>query len=394
MVTLGVSSPWFLSRVLAADGRIDTPSHLLLLWIAWPVVVLGGYATLFRGAAVRGWMRARWPSVLGVALVTVLSLAVAEVTVRVLGPRLQPREFEVENVEFSYHVSLNQERFRDGPFSRRRRAGTQRVLFIGDSFVYGAGVGQAETIPTLLEQQIPGLDVFNLGVTGASTFDYVTIARRFADYETDGVALGLYVDNDMYPAPAPRPRLQLWALFERVATELLADCPYPFVPLLHIDPAYERLACDGRINPHLASRAASAPTEAAWYAELLARWRTTPALRENILAVRDLFRTRPFLVVLFPSKYQLAAPYSPELLRLGFHPGTVPVGDALQREMVAFLDSAGVASLDLLPVLRAARAAGEGDAYYAIDDHFNVHGNRLAARALEPWIRDHVLSNR
>ena len=327
----------------------------------------------------------------------VVALGLAESGLRVLAGRRGPRW--VHNLEFDYTVTLNRDGFRDTPFAVHRRPGHVRILFIGDSFVYGSGVAQDQTIPVLMEQEFTRhgavVEVYNLGVPGADTWDYVEVARRFASYEADVVLLGVYVDNDLFGDSTSvldrllptAPRSYLWQLLRRVARERDSGCRHPFVQQYPADPYYIDLACRDRINPFLIPRAARARDEPTYYARLARRFDSLPAFRNNMLAVGRLFPRARYGVVLFPSKYQVSAAYFPELRRLGFHFGEGPVAGNVQQNIAAAMRAAGTGVLDLLPTLRASRAELGRNHYHRIDGHLNALGDSVAARAVVEWLR-------
>jgi len=89
-----------------------------------------------------------------------LSLAAAEIMIGFFSYDLHyggitfQRDYEVHNYEFNYTVHLNSDGFRDDEFRKKKEEGTTRVLLIGDSFVFGLGVGGNETIDKLLEKRL------------------------------------------------------------------------------------------------------------------------------------------------------------------------------------------------------------------------------------------------
>jgi len=66
-------------------------------------------------------------------------------------------------------VVINAKGFRGPDIPYGRRPDRRRVLFLGDSYTWGFGVGLGDMFTTRLEQQVPGLEVVNLGVSGYST---------------------------------------------------------------------------------------------------------------------------------------------------------------------------------------------------------------------------------
>lgn len=103
--------------------------------------------------------------------------------------------------EWTYRI--NSEGFRGDEFdlaSERRR-----ILFIGDSYTFGWGVEQSETLPRAVEKVLAGppynlaVDAWNLGVPGYNTvLEYHLLEQVIDRYAPDLVVLG-YVMNDAQP---------------------------------------------------------------------------------------------------------------------------------------------------------------------------------------------------
>lgn len=81
--------------------------------------------------------------------------------------------------EFDIRVAINRFGFR-GSESELRRG---QILAIGDSTTYGWGVGDKETWPFLLQENLrrssPDVDVYNLGAPGTDTEEHLETARYY-----------------------------------------------------------------------------------------------------------------------------------------------------------------------------------------------------------------------
>ena len=104
--------------------------------------------------------------------------------------------------------STNERGFRDAPFTTPKPPGVFRILFLGDSIVYGLWVKRENTITEQLEQILaergssPTYEVCNLGVSGYNTEQELeTYRRKCADLDGDVVLLGWFV-NDLVEASA------------------------------------------------------------------------------------------------------------------------------------------------------------------------------------------------
>jgi lysophospholipase L1-like esterase len=83
-----------------------------------------------------------------------------------------------------WEISLNSSGFRDREFPKTKPSSVFRILCLGDSWTFGANVGQQDAYPqrlqALLSQEFPkaGFEVFNLGVLGYSSFQGLELLRR------------------------------------------------------------------------------------------------------------------------------------------------------------------------------------------------------------------------
>jgi lysophospholipase L1-like esterase len=102
----------------------------------------------------------------------------------------------------TWNISLNSQGFRDVEFQTIKRTTSFRIICFGDSWTFGANVGQDTTYPsqlgTLLNEEFPGKDfeVLNLGVLGYSSYQGLQLMKRIVnDFSPDLVIIG-YAMND------------------------------------------------------------------------------------------------------------------------------------------------------------------------------------------------------
>lgn len=99
-------------------------------------------------------------------------------------------------------MSTNNEGFRDRDHPLEKPAGTWRVAFVGDSFVFGLGVSQDETLPAQLERELnaaeaePRWSVMNFGVPGLNFEGMGRLTQTFAlKYGPDVVVYSFICDD-------------------------------------------------------------------------------------------------------------------------------------------------------------------------------------------------------
>jgi lysophospholipase L1-like esterase len=98
---------------------------------------------------------------------------------------------------FDTGVRINSHGFRGPETSFDKPSGTRRIVVLGDSFVWGFGVEEADSFPALLQSALgPGNEVLNLGVSGYSTDQELLVYRNVGRrYQPDVVVL-VVASND------------------------------------------------------------------------------------------------------------------------------------------------------------------------------------------------------
>jgi len=92
------------------------------------------------------------------------------------------------------HVQHNSLGFRDIEFERDARP---RILFLGDSFVWGVDAEADERFTDLLRTRMPGFNIVNAGVSGYGTDqEYLLLQRIWPKIQPAVVVLMFCADND------------------------------------------------------------------------------------------------------------------------------------------------------------------------------------------------------
>ena len=96
-----------------------------------------------------------------------------------------------------YLIRTNSDGFRcEHEFTRPKTPGKRRILLFGDSFTAGDGVSNPRRYGDALETLIPGLEVFNFGLSGTGTDQHYLIWREWAKgIEADAVIITTLVEN-------------------------------------------------------------------------------------------------------------------------------------------------------------------------------------------------------
>ncbi len=103
----------------------------------------------------------------------------------------------IEHEGGGYLVRVNQAGFRcDHEFERTKKAGAFRILVFGDSFTAGDGVSNKHRFTDLLESLLPGLEVYNFGLSGTGTDQQYLAFKEFgAELDHDLIVIALQIEN-------------------------------------------------------------------------------------------------------------------------------------------------------------------------------------------------------
>ena len=291
---------------------------------------------------------------------------------------------EVTNrVEFRHEVSVNRLGLR-GPEVEPREA-DERVLLLGDSFVFGVGVEQSETLGAVLEELYAAegrpIVTFNGGVPAYGVPDAAgQLARLAPAVRPDRVVMFLFTGNDLAESHQPfrQPRavggLREW-LYYRSDLFVLAKTAVPTRLYARVagwftsgEPARVR-----RLRQASEIYRTSPPT---WVVEGASAARR--ALERMAAMSQD--GGADFVVLIIPELLQLEPQrLTSTLADLGVdQDGYDP--QAPTALFASMLTELGLPFADLTPFLAAAHERGDGP-YYPIDRHWTAEGHRLVAVA-------------
>jgi len=203
-----------------------------------------------------------------------------------------------------YRVTTNSLGYRGSEVAARKPPGELRILFTGDSFVYGDFVNDDQTLPAQLERRLnarcANVRVVNAGLGDATIVEEAQLIDRGLRLSPDLVVL-LFGENDI--ADLNRP-----STWERLATNRRAKSHFPLAtlyPLLRRTAVWNfalAVRATWRARAQAGETTGASMLTAAGSADSLTR-----ALRESyrraLLAVRDTLARRgiPLVLVAYPS---------------------------------------------------------------------------------------------
>lgn len=355
----------------------------------------------------------------------VLALVAGEVVLRLLGYDRQYvngvasfHEFDPElglrgkpsftgrfnSAEFDVTVALDEHGFRRSVVPPTTNGDRPRLFVLGDSFCWGWGVDQGEAFPDRIAARWREREVVNLGLCGTGqVIQYLLFERYVRDVleEDDLVLLALF-ENDLLDNLGQR--MEEWAHARVVdgRVELVAPPP-PRLKKRVKNFLKDRLYLGNLIafkvdHWNLQRRVVRAEDEARERFELWSATGDDP--RDRRVQLPD---DSPEVIVLrdFLARFRTEVEQAGARLAVVCIPGRTTYGegifDASEQPYEAARHQAALRTcaaldlpvLDLLPVLeRAKREEGIERLTYRFDFHWNADGHRVAAAAIEPFLRE------
>lgn len=95
-------------------------------------------------------------------------------------------------------------------FEKAKKPGTFRILLFGDSYTAGMGVNDRDRYGDVLEELLPGVEVYNFGLPGSGTdMQYLSWREDAVEIEHDLVVISVMVENIIRIVQTHRPYLTL-----------------------------------------------------------------------------------------------------------------------------------------------------------------------------------------
>jgi lysophospholipase L1-like esterase len=264
----------------------------------------------------------------------------------------------------NHPVRINSLGLRDGELEQEPRPGVLRVLALGDSQTFGAGLALADTWPKQLERMLQATssfrwEVLNAGIPGTDTWQHEILLRRLLKATNPhAVVLAFYV-NDVVPSHTPQ-KLRAEALSNTTTKRLV----YLLKRSAVVTWTYYRLF----LPWHTRSADWASATEEAVLtggknprAEL--GWKQ---VEQSLRRMKELCGAQGVLLLLaiLPRRDQVS----------GAHQGR-----AYQERVRALARVHGIEAIDLLPEL-STEYRGKGDALFIPwDGHNSAAANRVIA---------------
>lgn len=300
-------------------------------------------------------------------------------------------------------IDINSLGYRGGEFSEKKHVSVYRVLFIGDSMVFGGGVRADQTVAHHLKRELQVLDpdrpieVINAGLAGGYAPDTyeVYLRHRGLNLSPDLVLMSFVPRYDLLEIRLNKRIMGADGHIERVehrTLRVVGDRIFSKYFLKRLVQRAKDLSpgMDTIIERLRRSHLREKDRSGAW---AFMRNPDAPRFRENwkialqsMITMRQLLANQyppvPFVVVLIPERHEVhREPWVSQEL-----------WDAQQPQQVSLkmTQAAGISCLDLLPSLRA--FGQQERQYFQVDPHWNATGHQSAARIIADQLRPIIRS--
>lgn len=301
-----------------------------------------------------------------------------------------------KNLEYNITAKFNSYGFRDDEFNTSKNF---RVAIVGDSFVFGDGVEKNQTFEYLLAQKLlkQGKDVavYNLGVSGASPEEYLTVIKEFAPILKPNVTIvSLYLENDFVCSSDkfkwffPNLRQVIRKSYEGRSAKsdvglLLQNTKLP--------EKYKNYLSEKLISQYVISYSIHHPNVTENYLRNV-EWFNSCGINRQILLQLEQYvesQNSKLLFVLIPPNYQVGSANWKTLEELGYQfDYSLLSNRESQQDILDFCIKEKIQCLDLLPYLKSISKFP----FFKIDIHFNPVGHALAAETIFEYLGNSALT--
>ena len=271
------------------------------------------------------------------------------------------------NCETNVAYKHNSRGWRDTEHAVEKKPGIYRVLMLGDSFVWGVGVGQEDVLTYVLEDIGDNLEVLNVSFPRWATVnEYQYFETEGIHYKPDMLVVVFFVGNDLIGNGAyEKAGYKGW---EPPTSE---KKEYVFLSYKYIQDHSRIYRRWKRKRRDLKMKWGLKPifTE---YDEDSEEWKATTKWIDKFKALANKEGVE-LLFVLAPEKEQFfisKGRYKP------------------QKMLIDYMEKKNIAYLDLLPVFEErCGKTGQNKGYFRYDGHWNELGHRIAAEEIYEFIK-------
>ncbi len=308
------------------------------------------------------------------------------------------------NYEFLATFNINENGFREENFKKSLNY-KNKIFLIGDSFVFGSGVDEPNTIDKLLENKLKknkkNIKVINLGIPGVGISKYLETLKDYIKFKPKLVFMFIYIDNDI---PRVYPETLISKLDKLIGTSFLLDSikiltrfkisnnnvdyyrSDKYLKQFDIPKSTLKIFKKENVNPFTLEISNRGYLDE-YYSNLNKFGLEKSNYYKNFFKEANIIAKNydsEFCLILIPSKYQVKEKYVDFAIKnLGYKfLKKEIINNNIQKNLKKFAKDNLINLIDLTPELKKSLNYN----YYMIDDHFNKFGNELAANQIFAYL--------
>lgn len=306
-------------------------------------------------------------------------------------------------------IIINSNGLRDKEITKIPESKKQRILMLGDSFTFGMGVKQSETMPAYLQKFFGNkyTEVINAGVIGQSIDDaYMYLREEGYKLEPQVVIFNTFVGNDITELRRHQEIFDESGEIVKISdTELTVDNNNQLRPIEEKKPesyflywlnekiqiiklkfGYKKLDSP---SPSLTWPVFLEKNHSASDPNILEYWDRYAEYLRNFQELSSRLGVK-FVLNIIPMDVQVSKNYWKKYPGMPFdeqaYEAKIP-----QTKLNNLSESLNINSIDLLAVLKAEEKEKNISMYFDSDPHFSKEGNRFAAAYLWRYLIDEIL---
>ena len=310
--------------------------------------------------------------------------------------KLKNTVINAEAIEFKAEYIYNNFGYRDDDF-KKNKDNEYRVFFIGDSFVHGSAVNTPYTFDKIIENKLKNnkknINIYNLGIPGANISNYLKTLIQFKKFKPDSIYIFLYLDNDIIGDNKIKQLSSSLSYFLEKSEIINLIKQYmdkkfyisdEYLNKFNLSEKMKKSFQEELLNVHQLALLFKGNYHS-HYNNLQDLFNNSNDDKKRILEIKEIsdeIKAKLYFVII-PSKYQVKTKYQnfpKKEFGMKFNKGII--NDNLQIDVIKWLETNQILTIDLLPYLRESKNLN----YYIIDDHFNKDGNKLTSNIILEYI--------
>ena len=291
----------------------------------------------------------------------------------------------LKSAEYNIHVKINSKGIRDIERPYSTPGSVFRILSLGDSYAFGIGVGFEQLYLTILEKNLKTqfkhkIEIIKAGFPGGCTTDYLKYLQEEGyKYEPDMILVNFCLGNDVFSENpsiySSSPDMQFIDI-----KQFLKDNTYTYPFLIN------RVKQIGFLRKIFSSLGIVSNTWGSYILDLLNTKKQdlfNPNWEIVFANIKEINNYAPTSLILIPYREQVDSEALDKYAQLiSYDTDSIDV-TIPGKKLIKFGRDIDIQVIDLLTDFKKEFNKNGIPLFYAIDPHFNIQGNTVAAHAIE-----------